>query len=109
MFKVSKEPTFTHRVLVQVPIDGGHREEVFRATFRVLPTDQAAAFNLMTEDGVFDFLRRAIVRLDELEDDAGQPVPYSDEVRDAVIRRPDARLALSRTYFEAVGGQRGKN
>ena len=109
MFHVTSEPTFTHPVTVMVPIDGGHREETFKATFRVVPTDEASKFNLMSEEGTRQFLVRAIVRLDELVDGQDNAIPYSDEIRDAVIRRPDARLALSAAYFEAVSKAKGKN
>jgi hypothetical protein len=100
MFNVAV-PTFTRIVEVFTPDDDGHRKETVTATFRVVPTDEAARIKLATEDGTSQFLRRAIVRLDDLAD-AGRPVAYGDEVRDQVLRMPHARIALVNAYFDAV-------
>ena len=102
MFKIVNEATFTHAVTVRTPVDGGHREETFRATFRVLPVADVEAFNLMTEKGTRDFLQKAIVTLDELADETGAPLPYSDALRDQVIAIPYVRLALVNAYTSAV-------
>jgi hypothetical protein len=102
-FVVTKEPRFTHPVTVQVPVDGGHREEKFKATFRVISTDKLAEFDLDTEKGSRDMLVEVIIKLDELVDEQQQPVPYSDELRDALIAVPYVRNALGKTYFAALG------
>ena len=104
MLKISTEPTFTHPVTARVPVDGGFREDKFTATFRVLATDKMDEFNLVTTKGQREFLAAAIVRLDELEDDEKRSIPYSDEVRDQVIRIPYVRTALAKAYFDGVSG-----
>ena len=102
MFTITADPTFTHPVKAQVPVDGGHRVDEFKATFRVLPVEAMAAFDLSTEPGTRDFLVRTIVYLEELVDDRAEAVPYSDAVRDQVIGLPYARIALVRAYVEGV-------
>jgi hypothetical protein len=102
MFVVSREPQFTHPVKVQVPIDGGHREEVFKATFRVMDAKKVAEFDLDTEAGTEAFLKAAIVELDDLADEKQQPLTYSDELRDQLIDVPFVRRALISTYVAAV-------
>ncbi|MEA3265209.1 MAG: hypothetical protein U9R07_17190 [Pseudomonadota bacterium] len=105
MFKLSADPRFTHEVKVQVPVDGGHKEQSFKATFRVLPLDQLTAED---EDASSDdqsqvnTLRKVVVGLDDLVDDAGEPVPYSDEIRDQLIGVPYVRIALMQTYIRAI-------
>jgi hypothetical protein len=108
-FKVSSsERQFTARVTANVPVDGGTREERFRARFRVLNTDQLENYNLGSAEGTTDFLRAVIIELFELVDDNNNPVPYNDDVRDQVIIDPPARTALIRGYFDNIGkGRKG--
>jgi hypothetical protein len=109
MFKVSREPTFTHVVSVQVPIDGGHREESFKATYRVLDTKTTNDFDLETEHGSRRFLEAAIVKLDDLIDETDRPLSYSNEVRDQLLGQPHVRAALARAYFAAIGKAKAGN
>lgn len=107
MFKVLSEPTFTHAVKVSVPVDGGHQEQSFKATFRVLPLDELRADE--SEDSQKAMLQRTIVGLDELVDEADQPLTYSDALRDQLIAVPYVRIALARTYVSAVTKARQGN
>lgn len=102
MLKIVQTPTFTHKVKARVPTDGGHRDEEFSATFRVLPASQAENYDYTTGAGMTEFLRAVVVRLDELADEQGKEIPYSDAVRDAVLDLPYARRALADTYIAAV-------
>lgn len=109
MFKLITERTFKHRIRVQVPVDGGHREESFKATYRVMEQSEAESFDLSKTDEITDFLRTAIVSLDEIADANGDPLPYNDDVRDAVLNIPYTRLALVRGYFDGIGKSRKGN
>lgn len=109
MFKIIENPTFTHTVRVMVPIDGGHREETLKATYKVLTTDEVNGYDLSDSASSRDFLRTALVKLDDIADADGKPIPYSDEVRDQVLALPYARIALGRGYFEAVSKARTGN
>lgn len=110
MFKIVTEPTFTHPVTAKVPVDGGgFLEEKFKATFRVIAPDEADAFDLLTNEGSTAFLKRVVVRLDELGDAEGQPIEFSEQVFDAALKLPWARGALARTYFAAVSGAKAGN
>ncbi|WP_375292319.1 hypothetical protein [Sphingomonas melonis] len=102
MFKVVAEPQFTHPVKVLVPVDGGHETQTFKATFRVLPSDQEdAGHDLNTTAGSSSFLRDVLLSMSELEGENG-PIPYSDTLRDQLLKVPYVRTALARTYFDAV-------
>ena len=109
MFKIAAEPTFRHEVKARVPVDGGHREESFQATFRVIPPEEADTFDLSMTTGSTDFLKRVIVRLDEIADAEGKALEWSDEVLEAVVRLPWARTALARAYFAAIAGAKSGN
>ena len=109
MFKVTNEPTFTHKVNTRAPVDGGFEEQAFKATFRVIDPEEADTFDISTIKGSSGFLRRVVVKLDELADAEGKAVEWNDAVFDAVLRLPWARSALARTYFGAVSGARAGN
>lgn len=103
MFKLSTDPRFTHEVKVQVPVDGGFKEQTFKATFRVMTTEQLIARADDTgTDSDETILRQVIVGLDDLVDDAEQPIPYSDEIRDRLIAVPYVRGALMAVYIKAI-------
>ncbi|MEJ0012890.1 MAG: hypothetical protein WDM94_09730 [Bauldia sp.] len=102
MFTLTTNLAFTHAVSVNVPSNGGFRVETFKATFRVLSVDEVAQFAPSSSADTRKFLQAAIITLDDLVDDAGVAIPYSDSLRDQVIDLPFARLALIHTYIEAV-------
>ena len=109
MFIKASNPTFTHVVKVKVPIDGGHADQDFKATFKVLPIDKSSEFDLREGASSTEFLRTVVIGMDGIVDDANQPVPYSDALRDEIVAIPYARAALVRTYFEAIGGAAAGN
>lgn len=109
MFKLASEPTFRAKLRARVPINGGHRDEAFEATYRVLTVEKMADFDLATPDGTTAFLHACLVELHDIEGENGQPAEYSDEVRDAVLNLPYARSAIVQGYFDGVAGARKGN
>lgn len=104
MFNVAQKRAFSRTVKVQVPIDGGFREDTLKATYRVLDRGEHAAHNLTTPEGAYAFLIAVIERLDDLVDADKQPVPYSDEVRDHVLSLPYTPGPLIQQYLDGVRG-----
>lgn len=104
--KIAARPTFRHKVSASVPIDGGHRDEVFQVRYQLasIPPEQ-----LTPEYSADDFLRDIVVEMEDLVDEAGNALPWSDEVRDAVFTLPWARVAIVQGYYAAVNGARAKN
>ena len=109
MFKIIDDATFTRPITAYRPEGDGQVEEKFSATFRTIPPEEADGFNLLSAEGATEFLKRVIVRLDDIGDAQGQAVDYSEEVRDQVFRLPWARGPLARTYFEEVRGAKAGN
>lgn len=107
MFKVVAEPQFTHTVKVRVPVDGGHEDQSFKARFRVVDTAEVGKIEL--EEGRGAAVKRILVSMDELADADGNPVSYSDALRDQLIQLPYVEIALYRTYLEAVVGAKTGN
>lgn len=104
MFVVDPKPTFSHTVKVQVPVDGGFKDQDFKATFAVVATDDIQNYDLSSGSGTKDFLRAAIVHMSELVDKNNDPISYNDEIRDLLLGQLYVRKALVRTYFDAVSG-----
>lgn len=99
MLKIVDQPTFVHAVPVMVPVDGGHREETFRVRFRVVDADDRA---LNTTEALRTFLDEAVVGMEDLADEAGNPLPFNQAVKDQVLGLPYARLAILKAYMAAV-------
>jgi hypothetical protein len=102
MFKVAKNRTFTHEVRIFTPTDGGFTEEKLKTTFALLPVDETRNHDLKTGEGTDSFLRIAVVRFDELTDEKDQPIPYSDALRDQILKLPHVRQGVVAAYFQAI-------
>lgn len=101
-FKLNKNPTFVTTATIAVPTDTGPQDETISVRFRVLDD---AALELPTPE----FLKRAILRIDDVLNDDGEPVPSSAELVDQVLSLPFTRLPLVRAYMTAVTGARAGN
>jgi hypothetical protein len=109
MLKLAAVPKFTHEVKVQVPVDGGFEEQTFKATFKVLPADEVARRDLMSEKGMRDYLSEICVRFDDIADEGGNPVPFNDGLRERMLSVPYIRVALMKTYATALAGAKAGN
>lgn len=100
MFQLCTDPRFTIPVTVMVPIDGGHRPDTFKATFRVGEANTLGRFAEL--DGQDEELRKVFVGCDEVLDEADQPLPFSDALRDRMIATPYVRAGLVQAYLAAI-------
>lgn len=100
MFKIAADPSFAHKVKVRVPVDGGFADQEFTARFRVVPWDDVKALD---HDPAAQ-LRLIWIGAEGIADDAGAPLPWSDALRDQLIGILFVRLAVLRTYVDAVTG-----
>ncbi|MFT5614574.1 MAG: hypothetical protein ACI8Q6_001854 [Granulosicoccus sp.] len=82
-------PEFTHTVHVNCPVDGGHKEQTFKAKFKVASDDEAEGVRFHEVDAVKTYLRTIVVSMDELADDQDKPVTYNDEVREQMLALAD--------------------
>jgi len=108
-FKIVKNPTFIHEVPVMVPVDGGHERQSLRAQFRVVPQDELADHDLRTPEGSESYCRAIVADFADIEDDTGQPMPMSDEVRNTLFRTAFVQIALIRSYALAMSAARTGN
>jgi len=101
-FRVNPNPTFTARVTVMVPSDSGHEKQDLTAKFGFRDDDEVPA--ITGRDGGVEFLREVIVDLSDLVNEAGNPVAYTPELRDQLLKLPYFRTALIRAYFASING-----
>lgn len=92
--------TFTHPVKVYVPSDGGHVEQEFKATFRVVDTDKISSVDTLESET--DLLKEIVVGLDDIVGDDGEKLPFSNELRDKLIALPFVHRPLLTAYLAAV-------
>ena len=109
MFKIVKNPTFTHSVPVMVPVDGGHVEQTLRVKFRVVPVDELAHHDLSSPEGTESWCRAIVEEFGDLVGENDQPIPASDEVTNTLLRTSYIRLALVRAYMAAMSKARAGN
>ena len=106
--KIIQNPEFTHEVTVCHPVDGGYKEESFKARFRVLPKARVEEI-MRGKDGDRVLLEEALVSAEELQDENGKALTWNDELRDQLINYSPALIALVRTYFGAISKVKAGN
>lgn len=103
MFVLQRDPQWDWPVTVQAPGEGVAVPMRFSARWRLVPLAEAAAL-ARTEEGIDTLLRRAIVELRDIVDEAGQPVPHGPALLEALLAIPWVRAGLVRAYADAVSG-----
>lgn len=106
MLKVAKSPEWTHEITISVPVDGGHENQKCRVRYRLLDEEALDPADPNNSDTL---VRALVVRIEDLEDDAGQPLTWNDAVRDAVFAMPWVKAGLIRGYYRSVTGAREGN
>ena len=100
--KLTKNPTFVTKATISVPTDDGPVDEVISVRFKVL-ADEAL------ELPAPEFLKRALLRIDDVVSDDGEAMPSSEVLIDQVLALPFTRLPLVRAYMAALSGARSGN
>ncbi len=109
-FTVREQHFFKHKVDVRVPVDGGFRTETFTAHFKALPKEEALALVLEAqENGDAHLLREILVGFEDIKDEDGNAVEYSEESRDTLLNIPYVSIPLIQAYHKATVGIRIKN
>ena len=101
-FKLQKHPTFRTTATINVPTDAGTVPQSLSVRFRVLPED---ATNLES----LEFLRQAVLGLDDVVDDNDTPLAFSAELLEDVIAPPYVRICLIKAYWQALAGAKAGN
>lgn len=78
----------------------------FTASFRFLASDE---FQELAGQGDTMLLERVLVGWDQVKDEAGEDLPYSDEARARMLQITYVRKALVLAYGEFIQGRAAKN
>jgi hypothetical protein len=95
MFTLQKNPTFKTTARIIVPTDEGDVEQTMGVKFRLMSDDA-------NQMDVVQFLRDCVLSMDDIVDDAGKPLTYDAELREAMLAVPFVRVGLMRAYWAAV-------
>lgn len=107
MFKITKNPEFTHEVPVLIPCDGGHVEQMLKVRFRAIDVDEGNS--LLTDSGQEAYLRAICVRFEDVVDEDGNTIPPSDELTNMLLKKAFVRVALFRSYSLAMAKAKAGN
>lgn len=100
--KIAQKLTFTHDVTILVPSNDGAREDTLRTTFNALSIEAQAQFNLGTQDGQRAYCNAIVNCFHDLEDEAGNTLPYTEELRAQLLDLPYIVAALVYHYARAL-------
>lgn len=103
MFEFKRDYVFAWPVKVLVPTEDGQVEQHFTGLFKLLREDQHQAL-LASEKPDEDTARQTLIGWKEDLQQAGQPLAYSEAVRDELIALRFVRTAVCRAYWDAVNG-----
>lgn len=113
MFVISQTSSYKWPVAVEFPIDGGRVEkQSFDAEFRRLSQTRIEEIRKLIEDGGItdrDFAREVLIGWNGVIDGNGDPVPFSEATRDALLDVPLVSASIIRAFMESLAGARRKN
>lgn len=106
MFKVT-QGTFTRKVTIKVPVDGGTEKQDFKVTFQTMPA--SAARELKSGEEIEKWLHDAVLRIDDLVDEDGETLDWNDAVAAQFWDLPYVFDPILDTYKAAMVEARTKN
>lgn len=109
MLKLKPNATFHWPVKVQVPQDGRHVENVFKATFKQVDRDRFIDVQNGDPTAEQTLLDDVLVGWDGVGDEDGNPLDFTPENRRALLQVPYVRTAVIEAFFEGIGGRKRKN
>ncbi len=101
-FKILTDPTFTTQAVINVPTDAGILEQTVTARFRMLPVEDG-------ELTLADFVAKALISLDGIENDKGEALVWSPALAKACLQYPFVQMGLWRAYGAAMVGAKQGN
>lgn len=111
MFKLTDQATVKWPVRVQIPRDGGRSTQAtFSAEFRLLPQEEVQRLvDAGAENTDNTLLREAVVDWADVADESGEPLEFTTDNLDRMLRVTYVRVAMVAAFFEAQTGGRRKN
>lgn len=101
-FKIVENPTFTTPATILVPTDNGQVEQTVSVRFRIMPLEDLTL-------PLADFLAKAVINVDGIEDEAGVAKGWTDDVRALCLKLPFFQTGVLRAYQTALSGIKSGN
>jgi len=105
MFSIAQKDHFTYPVKVEIVADGGKRHSYgFDATFRRLSREEFLTVTKRAQAAELDdaeLIRDVLLGWKGIEDEKGEPLPYSEEAREALLDVWPVLPALVNAFIEA--------
>lgn len=95
MFTLQKNPVFKATAIIIVPTEDGDTEQTLGVMFRLMPKD---ADQMLVDE----FLRAAVISLDDIVDEAGNPLSCTDVLLAQMLALPFVGAGLMRAYWKAL-------
>jgi hypothetical protein len=109
MFKLVSNPTFKRVVKISAPVDGGVKETTIGVVFNALKVSAIQIHDDSMLEGQVSLLKAVINSIDDVQDEAGNVLPYNDELRDNLIDIGCVRMAMINSFKLGIIGAREKN
>lgn len=95
------------QIPVMIPNErGGFDKNTFDAKFTRIDTDQVDEYRQLTD---LQLVRRVCVGWKMVDADTKEPVDYSDELLEQVLKIPGVALAMGLAFWKSLAGARTKN
>tara|TARA_R110002020_G_scaffold10801_24_gene41113 strand:+ start:91 stop:414 length:324 start_codon:yes stop_codon:yes gene_type:complete len=107
MFNIDLQPVFSVTVTANPP--GPAEAQSFLATFEALGIAEFSSFDLGTPAGAKAFLDRAWLAVDDVVNDAGEPMPDSPALRARMIDLAWVRTPLVSAYLNGLAESQAGN
>lgn len=112
-FRLDLSPTYRWPVRLKVPGEDGTMQDAhFNVDFVRLKQSEVAEIAKQAGDGNLtdsEFARRVVKGLPDIEDGAGNPIPFSMEALDKVCEIVGVQAAIVRAWFESISEGAQKN
>lgn len=111
MFTLSDSRRVEWPIKVRIPEKGKTRIEQFTGIFEVpnIEDVQARIGDGRDVAAVREFLGEVLVGWKDVVDEQGQAVHFSEEAREAALRRHEVMAAVAEAFHEVLQGGRRKN
>jgi len=107
-FKIALSPTYKSKVVVETPNEHGKGfdRSDFIAEFKRVEMDELEQLRSLPQKEVLD---RVFVGFGDLLDEEDKPVEYTQATREALLKVPQARVALVEAFWSSIFKAREKN
>ena len=102
MFKINKTPEFTRDATIFTPEEEGFREDILKTRYRAIPISEADSYDLATGSGTIKFLKRVVIRFDNLIGDDDKPMACTEQLIDDLLDEAYIRVGLVGAYFKGL-------